>query len=303
MDGAALSRFPHLSWLGYHFEVEPGTPCTCSWSLHQAAHALHFVIDGGGPVSWIHRGKEVRYAMRANSFHYLPADQDRHGIVANVPQGVRSYTLFLPMRHLDEAVAAENMGRRVEYQRLLVHDDPILRACMLRLANRVPEHDGNHHHEMDEVARRLVLRLVRLSGGGTPDWHDDASVFDQRTLRHLVEHVDAHLKVAPSLDELARRVGLSPSHFARKFRQSTGLSLHRFVNRRRICASLELLKDQSVSLAHAALDLGFSSQSHFTRLFSDLTSMTPARYQKQFKRVMCRQGVATRPAWVPVARE
>ena len=79
------------------------------------------------------------------------------------------------------------------------------------------------------------------------------------------------------------RVGLSPSHFAKKFRQSTGLSLHRFINRRRIRASLESLKSQSQPLAHTALDLGFSSQAHFTHQFSRLTGFTPAKYQKQFR--------------------
>ena len=79
--------------------------------------------------------------------------------------------------------------------------------------------------------------------------------------------------------------GLSPSHFAKKFRQSTGLSLNRFVNRRRIIHSLETLKADA-SLASIALDLGFSSQSHFTRLFSGLTGMTPAKYQKGVKRTV-----------------
>lgn len=39
-------------------------------------------------------------------------------------------------------------------------------------------------------------------------------------------------------------------------------------------------------LASVALDLGFSSQSHFTRLFSSLTGMTPAKYRKQVRPVV-----------------
>jgi AraC family transcriptional regulator len=85
---------------------------------------------------------------------------------------------------------------------------------------------------------------------------------------------------------MGQRVGISPSYFGRKFRQSTGLSLHRFVNRRRILASLNLLKDQSLPLAHTALELGFSSQSHLTRLFSAMTGMTPAKYRKQVKQTV-----------------
>jgi len=88
----------------------------------------------------------------------------------------------------------------------------------------------------------------------------------------------------PMAARTRRPAGLSPSPFARKFRQSTGLSLQRFINRRRLCGSLQKLKDESQSLAHLALDLGFSSQSHFPRLFSGLTGMTPQTYRKQVKR-------------------
>ncbi|MFM8493965.1 MAG: helix-turn-helix transcriptional regulator [Planctomycetia bacterium] len=102
----------------------------------------------------------------------------------------------------------------------------------------------------------------------------------------LVEHIDSHLAVAPSLSDMGWRVGISPSHFARKFRHSTGLSLYRFINRRRILRSLDTLRDESQSLAGVSLDLGFSSQSHFTRLFSKLTGMTPAKYRKQVRRVV-----------------
>ena len=65
-----------------------------------------------------------------------------------------------------------------------------------------------------------------------------------------------------------------------------GLSLHRFINLRRIDRSLDVLKEGSDSLAGVALDLGFSSQSHFTRLWSSLTGMTPAKDRNQFKRTV-----------------
>ena len=138
----------------------------------------------------------------------------------------------------------------------------------------------------DEAARRLILRLAELCGGEKPDWHDDASTFNSRTLGQLVEYIDGHLTIAPSLGDMAIRVGLSPSHFAKKFRASTGLSLHRFVNRRRTLASLELLQNPSETVAHCALTLGFSSQAHFTHLFSRLTGITPAKYRKRFRRVV-----------------
>lgn len=282
MDGARLSRFPHLSWLGQEFTSTPG-PSTCDWNLRGTVHSLHIVLEGAAPVRWISRGREVRYPMRAGSFHYLPPDDESHTIVSTIPGRIRSFTLSLPPHHLGDVAAADGVEARVEFHRLLVPDDPVLRACMTRLA--FPAAAGDEGG-LDEAARRLVLRLVELSGGGLPDWHDDASIFDRRTLTHLVERIDADLRVAPGVADLAALVGLSPSHFARKFRRSTGLSLHRFVNRRRLARALVALKAGDVPLGALAVDLGFSSQSHLTRLFSDLVGTSPARYRRQFRRAV-----------------
>jgi AraC-like DNA-binding protein len=194
---------------------------------------------------------------------------------------------MIPTTEKAEIAAAEGTDplAQVRPRPLLASEDVELTWCMANLASRNLG-DGRATGSEDETSRQLILRLVALSGGGTPDWHADGSMFDRRVLEHLIEYVDAHLKITPSLSEIGLRVGLSPSHFAKKFRQSTGLSFHRFVNRRRIVASLESLKDRSKSLAHTALELGFSSQSHMTRLFSDTTGMTPAKFQKQVRPAM-----------------
>jgi len=142
---------------------------------------------------------------------------------------------------------------------MFVRQDAILRDCMASVAATPTSQDMAGDVGIDEVARRLVLRLVELNGGGKPDWHDDARVFDHRTLFNLVAYLDQHLYIAPSLSDMALPAALSASHFAKKFRQSTGLSLNRFVNRHRILRSLETLKTDA-SIASIALDLGFSSQ-------------------------------------------
>ena len=104
-------------------------------------------------------------------------------------------------------------------------------------------------------------------------------------MKQIVERVDAHLSQRGSLDEISRGFGLSPSHFARKFQQSTGLSLNRFMNRRRIGWSVALLKTSRELLSQLSLDLGFSSQSHFTRLFSGLTGITLYQFRRAQRRM------------------
>jgi AraC-like DNA-binding protein len=70
-----------------------------------------------------------------------------------------------------------------------------------------------------------------------------------------------------TLDEVARAVHASPFHLARIFQQRTGLPIHRYLTRLRLRASLERLPAATSDLTALALELGFSSHSHFTDTF------------------------------------
>lgn len=70
-----------------------------------------------------------------------------------------------------------------------------------------------------------------------------------------------------TLDEVARAVHASPFHLARVFQERTGVPVHRYLTRLRLRAALQRLADGAEDLTALALDLGFSSHSHFTDAF------------------------------------
>jgi len=283
MDAARLARFPHLSWPSFQtLGAESASPVVVR--MQGVCHVISRTAAGDHTVRWISQGRETTWSERAGTLHVFPADGREHTFISRSPPDLVKSALLLPEEQLALLAASEHLRPPRVLTRRLLADDTVLGACIARLAAPAreahPERDGHD----DAVARRLLLRLCELEGMPPPDWQADGSAFHGRTLGQLVEHIDSHLRVAPSLGDMSMLVGLSPSHFAKKFRQSTGLSLQRFVNRRRIGAALEWLRDPSRSLAHVALDLGFSSQSHFTRLFTGTTGMTPARYRRHFRR-------------------
>jgi AraC family transcriptional regulator len=74
----------------------------------------------------------------------------------------------------------------------------------------------------------------------------------------------------------ARQTGVSPFHMCRAFRALTGSTLHAYRNRLRLKHSLERVAGGE-SLLDLALDLGYSSHSHFTAAFRRLFGTTPSR--------------------------
>jgi AraC-like DNA-binding protein len=81
------------------------------------------------------------------------------------------------------------------------------------------------------------------------------------------------------LRDLAAASGVSPFELCRAFARITGLSMTDYRNSLRIRLALDRIRDPHSDLGHVALELGFSSHSHFTSVFRRHTGMTPSAYR------------------------
>ncbi|MFI4967567.1 MAG: helix-turn-helix transcriptional regulator [Gammaproteobacteria bacterium] len=79
-----------------------------------------------------------------------------------------------------------------------------------------------------------------------------------------------------TLEMLADKLGVSPFRLCRAFRQATGGTLHQHLTNLRLAAALEKLPEYRERLTDLALDLGFSSHSHFSHAFRSRFGRTPA---------------------------
>jgi AraC family transcriptional regulator len=100
--------------------------------------------------------------------------------------------------------------------------------------------------------------------------------------RVLVDYIRANLASNISVTELAGLVQMSPSHFARMFRASFGATPYRFVMQERILGAKDLLATTTLSATQVAIAFGFSSQSHFTKVFQQFAGVTPKQYKSGF---------------------
>lgn len=100
-----------------------------------------------------------------------------------------------------------------------------------------------------------------------------------RALKQIEEYVDAHLDSPLEIEELAAVVGMSSSNFARAFRNSVGLTPHKYVIRHRVMGARELLTTTHIPLTEIALMLGFFDQSHLSRRFQELVGKPPGAFR------------------------
>jgi AraC family transcriptional regulator len=98
-------------------------------------------------------------------------------------------------------------------------------------------------------------------------------------LRRVTEYIQQNLDKDLELAALAALVYMSPYHFARLFKCSTGVPPHRFVVRQRIARATAFLATAELSILQISRMVGFRTPSHFTTVFRRVTGVTPRGFR------------------------
>jgi AraC-like DNA-binding protein len=101
----------------------------------------------------------------------------------------------------------------------------------------------------------------------------------RKSIKLMSESPGAELE----LDLIARESGLSRPHFYRLFRTQTGVTPHLYLNTLMMEQALDALVATEAPIADIGFDLGFSSQSGFTRFFAANVGMAPTEYRRAAK--------------------
>jgi AraC family transcriptional regulator len=124
------------------------------------------------------------------------------------------------------------------------------------------------------VLRRVLENTYRILR------HDEQPLVEHKELAHAVQTLLAtRFQESLSLEQIAGELYYSPYHICRIFRQVTGYTIHKYINQLRLRTALEKLADGGANLTNLALDLGFSSHSHFTQAFKKLFGAPPSQWK------------------------
>lgn len=95
----------------------------------------------------------------------------------------------------------------------------------------------------------------------------------------VCDYINKHCCENLSLDQIADLTGFSKYHFSRLFKQFTGISFYKYLNKKRIMRAEQLLIDPEILITEAAHRSGFSSISSFIRMFKIYKNCTPTEFR------------------------
>lgn len=133
----------------------------------------------------------------------------------------------------------------------------------------------------EPVLRDLVRALVAAHSdasfarnallGGAPM---DARVM--RATRYMRERAIAN----PSMEDVAREIGLSRSRFFEQFKNCMGISPQQYLDWQRMALATRMLSNPQLTVADVSHELGFSAPSHFTRFFAQHIGLPPSDFKR-----------------------
>ena len=267
---------PEVSW--FQATVRPESPERV-FEVGLRSTGIRVVRTVGSEVesTWIHRGKESSLRIPSGGLSIFPADNDFHVFRTHGKGPWECQLLWIPDEQVARIASEEGVGPVSEFTPRRGFLDPSLERLFASATGREQDTEGIGR---ELAARALVIQLARIIHGVVPEWHTDPGAFTESTVRDLATYVDEHLHGRVRLTDMAALTGLSPGHFAKKLQRSIGLTAPAFVNHRRVRRAMDLLRDDRLALGRIADDLGFSSQSHFNRVFAKLTGLTPLKARK-----------------------
>jgi AraC family transcriptional regulator len=195
-----------------------------------------------------------------------------------------TFRLYMAQSTLDE-LAYEKGLRRIGglRQRDVGQRDPIMfrMAQILVLALEDPELVSSAL--VDQLGLAFHEHIIVTYGGVATSRHRAGHLAPWQ-MRRLSEFAAAHMATNPSIVQLARVCELSPSYFATAFRQTTGMTPHQWLLKRRIERAKTMLRDGESGLAEIAMECGFCDQSHLSRVFVRMEKCGPGAWRRTCRR-------------------
>jgi AraC-like DNA-binding protein len=178
------------------------------------------------------------------------------------------------------------------------------RAARLSARHRYLRHRLRSCAAGDELRLELIAGALfeSLAGGGSsrPVRASEQVTDVMRRIDRVVELIEADFARPLGLGELAAAAGMSVYHFARVFREMTGLPPHRYLTAVRLRHAARRL-DEGASVTHTCYDVGFASLSHFVTAFRKRFGIVPSEARRGTHHRALRASLAA-PLW-PVVKQ
>lgn len=243
-----------------------------------STHLIRLELSGTEYIEGVIDGQSFSGRPRRGQCIIVPAGESHEWTWRGCPHVLRLRVMPCLLQRIAAKITCTDQAA-VELKDRILEDDPFLFQLALRMKAVLGSSDTVGKLYAETLVQTLALHLIQkhatLSGaresgpGGLPT----------ARLRRVISYMQTHLEHDVRLDDLAAQAGMSPFHFSRLFKESTGETPVQHLIRLRIEAAQHLLRETSLTIAEVCRQVGYQDQSHFATVFRRRTGQTPRAFR------------------------
>jgi AraC-like DNA-binding protein len=128
----------------------------------------------------------------------------------------------------------------------------------------------------DMIFHYILRKVIEQDRSRLHTW---AHAMQDRQVAQAIELMHAHCALSWTVEELARRLGMSRSGFARRFQQALGDTPLHYLSKVRVQTAMRLLTESDDKLDTIALSVGYGDAFGFSKAFKRLTGVSPKDFR------------------------
>lgn len=170
------------------------------------------------------------------------------------------------------------LRRHFAYQREPDAADTIVQSLITSIALNVRCGNPNGSIFMQTVVLAIVHHALRMPSEPAVS-NNGKRGLSKAQLSYVIDLIEGSINKNLSLSQMAELIKVSTSYFCRAFRQSTGLSPHQFIMKRRVDMARALIEGGTMSLSEAAHAAGFKDHSQMSATFRKVLKAPPSHFR------------------------
>lgn len=289
-------NFGMLYQYGNEFYTEPrkydyinlfqvGELCSCYdyvVPLHkQICHEISYIISGTG--SFYVNGKE--FEVKEGDF-FINCIGDQHSIKSSRHNNLRFFYIgFL----IDAEIIAMNepLIRMFEFFSAH-HNQPICSSrydtisLMSRLNNEFYNGGELSQFVIENLLKQILFDVYRsfIKTGNKTVFFPKEGHMAGNIIYSVINYIDNHILEIIKIQDIAKAIGYSPSYLSHLFRVKIGVTIQQYLINKKIEKSIEMIHNGQYNVTQIASLLNYNTLQSFSRIFKNVTSISPSEYIK-----------------------
>ncbi len=150
-------------------------------------------------------------------------------------------------------------------------------GAVLHLMERLLQEFDAKRAGFVEIMRCMLIEIIILAMRSINN--TDTNVIYGDYSQYIVEHIEKNYMLPITLTDVAKELYLSLPYLSVKFKQDTGLTFCKYLQKVRIEQCCRLLANSDMKITEAAAAVGYSDQKQFHKAFKNLLGITPNEFR------------------------